>query len=282
MADCKVFYSWQSDLPNSTNRGFIGEALQKATKLIRNDESIEVDPVVDRDTANVPGSPDIASTIFTKIEEAQVFVCDISIVNSGIESRRLTPNPNVLIELGYAFKTLGSERVIMIMNTAFGSPENLPFDLRMRRVITYISNKEDADKSQERNKLQSILISALSSILDEGIVINNFNRQLRDIINEFSIHWESVKSEGFIEKTRVEKAKDYLNQYIEELKSIMVNESELSTDDREYLNNCKLKMCSLTNYERMNRNFGGSDREFWSTGDSIIEDLQKFTNKSTN
>ena len=31
---------------------------------IREDDAIEVEPVVDRDTAGVPGSPDIALTIF--------------------------------------------------------------------------------------------------------------------------------------------------------------------------------------------------------------------------
>ncbi|MDY6781140.1 MAG: hypothetical protein SW833_01055 [Cyanobacteriota bacterium] len=64
MVTCKVFYSWQSDLPNSTNRGFIEKALENAVKLIHNDESIEVEPVIDRDTVGVPGSPDIANTIF--------------------------------------------------------------------------------------------------------------------------------------------------------------------------------------------------------------------------
>jgi hypothetical protein len=79
--NCKIFYSWQSDLPNATNRGFIEKALENAVRAIRNDDSIEVDPVIDRDTAGIPGAPDIASTIFAKIEQAQVFVCDVSIIN---------------------------------------------------------------------------------------------------------------------------------------------------------------------------------------------------------
>ena len=96
--DYKVFYSWQSDLPNATNRGFIQKALENATKVIRDDGSIQVEPVVDRDTVGVPGAPDIASTILAKIEQSQVFVCDVSIINQGANSRP-TPNPNVLIEL---------------------------------------------------------------------------------------------------------------------------------------------------------------------------------------
>lgn len=80
--DCKIFYSWQSDLPNSTNRGFIQDALNKAVKSLRNDDFIEVEPVIDRDTQNVAGAPDIVKTIFDKIEQAQIFVCDVSIINA--------------------------------------------------------------------------------------------------------------------------------------------------------------------------------------------------------
>src|SRR5438552_12222613 len=120
MADT-VFYSWQTDLPSPTNRSFIETALEAATKTLREDGSIQVEPVVDRDTAGIPGSPDISSTIFGKIDQARVFVCDVSIINQGTkEERRLTPNPNVLIELGYAFKALGAHRILMVMNAAFG------------------------------------------------------------------------------------------------------------------------------------------------------------------
>ena len=64
-----VFYSWQSDLPNSTNRGFIGDCLERAIKELRADPNLQVDPCLDRDTQNVPGSPDIATTIFDKIDK---------------------------------------------------------------------------------------------------------------------------------------------------------------------------------------------------------------------
>jgi hypothetical protein len=161
-----VFYSWQSDLPNPTNRGFIQTALEAATKTLREDGSVQVVPVVDRDTAGVPGSPDISSTIFGKIDQALVFVCDVSIINHGTkDERRLTPNPNVLIELGYALKALGSHRIIMVMNTAFGAVEQLPFDLRLKRVLTYSASVGDAERSPERKKLQGALEYCLRDIL---------------------------------------------------------------------------------------------------------------------
>jgi hypothetical protein len=167
MDKCIVFYSWESDLPNSTNRGFIQKALEDAARSIRSDDSIKIDPVIDRDTSGVPGSPDIANTIFSKIEGSDIFACDVSIINQG-EKSRPTPNPNVLIELGYAVKALKSERIIMIMNTAFGGPELLPFDLSKKRVSPYHINKDNEDKSSERKKLSQLLDDAIRAIMNHA------------------------------------------------------------------------------------------------------------------
>jgi hypothetical protein len=108
-----IFYSWQSDLPNATNRGFIQRALEDAIKVLHVDDAVAVEPVFDRDTQGQSGSPNIAETIFRKIDGATVFVADVSIIGPAGESHRPTPNPNVLVELGYALKTLGGERVIL-------------------------------------------------------------------------------------------------------------------------------------------------------------------------
>ncbi len=158
----KVFYSWQSDLPNRTNRGLIQSALEKAARELRSDESIAVEPVVDRDTLGEPGAPDIATTILRKIDDASVFVCDVSIV-SRPESGRLCPNPNVLLELGYALSSLRSERVVLVFNTAFGDINELPFDLRFKRVLTY-HMPDTGDSSAVRGSLTAALTTALRSI----------------------------------------------------------------------------------------------------------------------
>jgi hypothetical protein len=161
--ELKIFYSWQSDLPNSTNRGFIEAALKKVAKEIHQDDSLQVKPVIDRDTKDVSGSPDIAYTIFTKIQECQIFVCDISIINNDSDNR-LTPNPNVLIELGYAVGVLGWERIVLVINTAFGSIKSLPFDLLMRRVTSYELPK-NAEKPNVRRELEGKLSAQLRSIV---------------------------------------------------------------------------------------------------------------------
>lgn len=160
---CLVSYSWASDHPNGTNRSLIERALRNAADVVRGDDTIQVEPVIDRDTQGVPGAPDIASTIFAKIERAQIFVCDITIVDEGMS--RPAPNPNVLLELGYALHVLGPDRIIMVMNTAFGAPELLPFDLRMRRVMTYHTPEQSDNRGEARKRLESMLVEALRSIL---------------------------------------------------------------------------------------------------------------------
>jgi hypothetical protein len=128
-----VFYSWQSDLPNNTNRGFIEDALEKAIKKCNKDQGIFL--TVDKDTTGRTGSPDIAHTIMEKISNSFMFVADISTVINTND--RKSPNPNVLIELGYALGVMGEENILMLQNSEFGTIEELPFDLRGKRVMQY-------------------------------------------------------------------------------------------------------------------------------------------------
>lgn len=167
-----VFYSWQSDLPNATNRSFIQQSLENATHAIYLDNSVEIEPVVDRDTQGIPGSPDISATIFAKISAADVFVADISLIARS-ENGRATPNPNVLLELGYALKSMGHERVILVFNKSFGDIENLPFDLRMRRLMIYDISSNNKDRIEERRGLEKQLETAIRSALDSSPRENN-------------------------------------------------------------------------------------------------------------
>jgi len=162
-----IFYSWQSDIRAAACRTLIEDALLAAAQVIGRDESVGVEPAIDRDTQDVAGSPDIAATILAKIDAADAFVADVTIVNSGAVGRP-TPNPNVLVELGYALKSLTSERVVLVQNVAFGGPEQLPFDLRQKRTITYSSAADAAERVTERRELQLKLERAMREILKKG------------------------------------------------------------------------------------------------------------------
>lgn len=104
-----IFYSWQSDLPNNTNRGYIKRILDKVCKDIYSSNSNISEIVIDSDSRDESGTPDLVSTIFTKIDKCNIFIADISIINSDLGLRK-TPNPNVLIELGYASGKIGWEK----------------------------------------------------------------------------------------------------------------------------------------------------------------------------
>lgn len=166
MPTSQIFYSWQSDLPSQTNKTFIQEALEKAAQKVKLEKTLAVELAIDRDTLGEPGSPDITTSIFKKIDKAAAFVADVSIVHRGSNGRS-TPNPNVLIELGYALKTLSAQRVILIFNMASGAISELPFDLRSRRVLTYHLSP-DVRSTPDREHIESSLCDAIIEILKLG------------------------------------------------------------------------------------------------------------------
>lgn len=202
----RLFYSWQSDLPASVTRNLIQDALERAAKAVARDESQWVRPVIDRDTAGLEGTPNIADSIFAKIASSDAFVADVSVVNAG--GQRPTPNPNVLIELGYAVGKLGWNRVLLVQNTAFGAPDDLPFDLRGRRIVTFHA-PEGADKAAARTQLQQRLAPAIASIagaqgvgtmptgLDATVWRGTWNMGLGDVGRGGTLRITDVCASGF-------------------------------------------------------------------------------------
>ena len=170
-----VFYSWQSDI--SETRNVIQAALEKAVRDLNRNVSLELR--VDQDTSGVAGWPDVTQTILGKIEQCQVFVADITPINGPCSSFRLTPNPNVLVELGYALGTgLGRTRMICVVNSAYlpdGDIQALPFDIRGSRPLQFSLPGRDARgiaEGQEdpvRNKVRADLSRALERALIDTI-----------------------------------------------------------------------------------------------------------------
>jgi hypothetical protein len=70
----------------------------------------------------------------------------------------------VLVELGYALYALGPARLLLVLNTAYGEPEQLPFDLRMRRTLSYRMPENVFGRSGERKKLARDFEVALRAI----------------------------------------------------------------------------------------------------------------------
>jgi hypothetical protein len=170
-----VFFSWQSDRHRREGRSLIEKALQRAVERISRDISVEDavrDLEVDTDTKGEPGSPPIFETILAKIDRTAVFVPDLTFVGTRA-SGQPTPNPNVLIEYGYALKTLTHSRILGVMNTAHGRPDDLPFDLRHRRhPITYElhDGASDEERRAARERLAGDLERAVRGVLGNEVV----------------------------------------------------------------------------------------------------------------
>ena len=166
-----VFYAWQSDLPNNTNRGFIRDAIERALKQINSAMGVEDALRPDQDIENVSSSPSIADTIFEKIDTCRVFVPDSSIV-TGPNSPRSMPNANVMIEYGRATKSLGDRFIVPVFNSAFGNWEtDLPFDIRHKlRPITYTlpANHTSEQRKVACEDLVKRLVKAISAVQEYG------------------------------------------------------------------------------------------------------------------
>ena len=98
----------QGNTPSFLGKDRKGE--ERGTSI---DEALR-DVEVDSETKGVPGHPPVADTILKKIDAAAVFVADLTFVGEGSDESSM-PNPNVLIEFGWALKTLTHDRVAFVV-----------------------------------------------------------------------------------------------------------------------------------------------------------------------
>lgn len=91
-------------------------------------------------TSDRTGSPDIVDSLFEHIDEAVLFVADLTPIYSFEKKDgtiKKSPNPNVLIELGYASKALDWDRIICVID---GDLSELPFDISLHRMTRLDKN----------------------------------------------------------------------------------------------------------------------------------------------
>jgi hypothetical protein len=189
-----IFYSWQSDSDEKVNRYFIEDCLKRSIKKLNREDLSDL--VIDRDTKNVPGMPDIGHTIMEKIAKSAVVIADLSIINpEPIRRRDERPvsNPNVLFELGYAFGKLGPKAMIGVLNTASGMIEELPFDLRPKRLMTYRLAVGD-EKANIRAELVDDIAAAIKQCLGdtEEEQISRYSR-IHHVLSDLVLFWTEIE-----------------------------------------------------------------------------------------
>lgn len=160
----KVFWSWQNDWSPNVNRYLIQNALTDAVAQLGDSFESAERPELDHDTKGLAGAVEIAKEILKKIDSSAAFVADVTPIGKSDGGKAL-PNPNVMIELGWALKSPGEAKVILLMNTACGfSPSKLPFDIFHRRIMTY--HLDPAADAAGRRSEQARLTAALREALE--------------------------------------------------------------------------------------------------------------------
>lgn len=161
-----IFWSWQSDYEPAACRHFIRSCLNDATDAAGRELGLEdaERPELDHDTKGTPGMADIIATILEKISSAAVFVADVTPIGKSPDGKAI-PNPNVMIELGWAMRAIGPDAIICVINTASGfKQDDLPFDIRHRRTMDFqLDNADDgATKAKVKKRLTKELADAIA------------------------------------------------------------------------------------------------------------------------
>lgn len=259
-----IFYSWQSWTDQKNNRYFIQKAIEQSLSELKKDFEFDVECALDRDTKDLPGTPAIADSILDKINNSKLFICDLTITTESFNKKcelKSSPNPNVLIELGYAVAKLGWEKVITVMNSEYGDPEKLPFDLKHRRFpITYnlpsTFNKKYFET--ERKKLSGTIASAiktsLAGTLQESIPHPKDIRVVEEL-EQILFHW-NIYLTSFFASMKLQSSNNPLNSIEVAVKS--KNISFFKNPSNDFIESIVV-LFSSQNLEKISPNFSGKD-----------------------
>lgn len=233
-----VFYSWQSRKEGKYTRNFIEECLKTAIKQVKKELSdSRPEVIIDRADRNAAGMHVVVATLEEKISKSDLFVADVtytsySETNEKQPRRTLwekifglnkfvkegVPNTNVIEELGIAEGNYkGAARIITVLNTVYGSPDDLPFDLRPKRYpIRYRYDNKTTTEQKAKEKEQ--LINELKRRIKE-IILNEQARR-KDYYHPFEV-WKSW--ERTLLRTVPFEKTDYLNEKFVEIISNIKN-----------------------------------------------------------
>jgi tRNA(Ser,Leu) C12 N-acetylase TAN1 len=73
-----------------------------------------------------------------------------------------------LLELGYAAKAIGWDRIICIINSDYGMHEELPFDLITRRILSYSSC--NSDKKEIKNRISRVIEKTIEALISNEML----------------------------------------------------------------------------------------------------------------
>lgn len=140
-----VFFSWQTDTRGNTK--IIKDELLAQAVYLKEKYGYTVN-VMDG-TRDIAGMPPIEQVVMDRINDCDVYVCDITPVEeheiSAAPNRRVKqmPNSSVIIELGYALRCMSYHRIIAVARNGNWHDNEMPFDINHMRVGRFTKNECD-------------------------------------------------------------------------------------------------------------------------------------------
>jgi hypothetical protein len=206
----KIFWSWQSDTPKEIGRFFVRDALREAIQALKTDEDF-LEPVerevaarleLDSDRQGVPGSPDLAATIFEKIEAADVFLADVTLVGATPDSKKLI-NSNVAIEYGHAHHALSFRRVLNVLQIETGDQKDddaeiLACDVAENCVIMN-SRLVDTVTGIFRDQCEIVLLNVGRAVVTDHRDVIARPKRMHELANSFVKIFNLRFSDCFLE-----------------------------------------------------------------------------------
>lgn len=281
MEKFKIFYSWQSDLPSNKTRNFIRKCIDEAIDLAEESEAIDAER--DEATKGTTGSPNIVTTLFSKIDNCDLFIADVSLCyTEDMKKEKRSPNPNVLLELGYAVKTLGWERVICLCNKDYG--EEYPFDIEHNRITTF--SLADKSKKEVMSDITKIIFTNIRDIrklkprIKAGIanhIVGTYDFENRAVVEKL-VPIEICKQESYVLHN---------NEIMEEAKQLFTEIQELTSkidtfdiNDKQNENPSFPNLCDLTKTDSidiLNKTFKTSETPvIWKDIESDSERIKRW------
>lgn len=231
----KVFFSWQSDLPSSDAKDFVRQCIDDAIEIIGETEAFEAER--DEATMGLTGSPNIVESLYSKIESCDLFIADISTCYRGIDRKtRMSPNPNVLVELGFAASCIGWDRIICLCNKDYG--DDYPFDISHNRITTF--SLRCGNRDSESKRIMKIVARTISDLKKQRPkrtkgqafhVIGSYDSNERIVRKNLSAM--DLNSNSIYDKKTYSMI-NFSKKLIEDIRSIILDNSGLSDRQLQY------------------------------------------------
>jgi len=162
--------------------------------------------------------------ILDKIDNCDIFVADLTCVGktwgrrsgNGKLRRKRIPNPNVMLEAGYAAGVIPYNQIVQVMNTAFGGPKYLPFDLKGKRhPIQYDlphergSAPDPAKVAKAKTDLIKVFKTAIGDMITSGVTGRGAEEAKKAEAARLKVRETEIAQERQVFEDRVDKGEFY-------------------------------------------------------------------------